>query len=78
MVIIFSYRAFQWDNEQILQMECDIWLFYKHGGGFELGTTVNKSSLRLGVDLNSGNAEYKSDPALKPLSHAAYLFISLG
>ena len=30
---------------------------YKHGGGFELGTTVNKSSLWSGRDLNTGASE---------------------
>ena len=33
---------------------------YKHGGGFELGTTVNKSSLWSGRDLNSGPRNCKS------------------
>ena len=30
---------------------------YKHGGGFELGTTENKSSWRSGRDLNTGASE---------------------
>ena len=33
---------------------------YKHGQGFELGTTVNKSSSRSEQDLNSGPLGYKS------------------
>ena len=31
----------------------------KRGGGFELGTTVNKSSQRSGRDLNSGRPNFK-------------------
>ena len=31
---------------------------YKHDGGFELGTTKNKSSKRSGQDLNSGPPNY--------------------
>ena len=34
--------------------------FYKGGQGFELGTTVNKSSYRSGQDLNSGPPNGKS------------------
>ena len=34
--------------------------FYKRGRGFELGTTVNKSSERSGRDLNSAPPDYKS------------------
>ena len=33
---------------------------YKHGQGFELGTTVNKSSQRSGRDLNSAPPNCKS------------------
>ena len=33
---------------------------YKHGRGFELGITVNKSSKRSGRDLNSGSVNCKS------------------
>ena len=31
----------------------------KRGGGFELGTTVNKSSQRSGRDFNSGRPNFK-------------------
>ena len=31
----------------------------KRGGGFELGTTVNKSSQRSGWDFNSGRPNFK-------------------
>ena len=34
---------------------------YKHGRGFELGTTMNKSSKRSGRDLNQGPLNYKSN-----------------
>ena len=36
------------------------WLIYKHGRGFELGTTENKSSQRSGRDLNTGPPNCKS------------------
>ena len=36
------------------------WAIYKHGCGFELKTTENKSSLQLGQDLNSEPLDYKS------------------
>ena len=40
--------------------EADQLAIYKHGPGFELGTTTNKSSLRSGRDLNSGPLNGKS------------------
>ena len=36
----------------------------KHGRGFEIGTTENKSTKRSGRDLNSGPPNYKSSRAL--------------
>ena len=44
---------------------------YKHGRGFELGTTMNKSSKWSGRDLNSGPPNCKSGAQIKPLGHAA-------
>ena len=35
---------------------------YKHGRGFELGTTVNKSSFRSAPDLHFGGPKFKSRP----------------
>ena len=40
--------------------EADQLAIYKHGPGFELGTTTNKSSQRSGRDLNSGPRNDKS------------------
>ena len=46
-------------------------VIYKHGQGFELGTTMNKSSKWSGQDLNSGPPNCKSGAQIKPLGHAA-------
>ena len=43
----------------------------KRGRGFELGTTMNKSSKWSGRDLNSGPSNCKSGAQIKPLGHAA-------
>ena len=65
--------------------EANHFAIYKCGRGFELGTTVNKSSKRSEQDLNSGTPTCKSrsvtaqprcllhadTPALTPFSHAA-------
>ena len=40
---------------------------YKRGRGFELGTTVNKSSWRSGRDLNDGPLNYKSSALIAQL-----------
>ena len=44
---------------------------YKRGRGFDLGTTMNKSSKWSGRDLNSGPPNCKSGAQIKPLGHAA-------
>ena len=41
-------------------LEANQLAIYKHGRGFELGTTVNKSSWRSERDLNSGPTHCKS------------------
>ena len=44
------------------------WAIYKRGQGFELGTTVNKSSQRSEWDLNSGPPNCKSSALTTRLS----------
>ena len=71
------------DNETIIQMKHNMFkdpswpeanqlAIYKHGRGFELGTTKNKSRSRSERDLNLGLPDYKSSSlTARPRCHAA-------
>jgi len=57
-------------------LEANQLAIYKHGRGFELGTTVNKSSWWSEQDLNSGPPHCKSG-ALTAQPHCLYVSPSL-